>query len=103
MNFTQSLKTTKDAVKPCNFYNYTMYDGYDWMTLQSKHGYWSNPKYGDWPYVCFANGRNAENSTYIIKEFCEHDVKTWIYSNDDEGREEYAHHLEQLNQEYKGN
>ena len=39
--------------------------------------------------------------TYVIKEYTEHDVKTWIYANSEEGREEYTHHLNQLKEYYK--
>jgi len=100
MNFTDSLKTTATAVKPCTFYDYTMLDGYAWAEAQSRHGYWSNPAFGDWPYDIFANGR-SENGAYVIKEYTEHDVKTWIYSNDNGGREEYTHHLNQLKEYFK--
>lgn len=94
LNFTQSLKTTADAIKPCNTAGYEIRDGYDWMELQNALGLWSNPAFGDWPYIVYANGKR--NDTFIIREFQEHDVKTWWYSDDKEGREEYAHHLEQL-------
>ena len=96
MKFTQSLKTTATEVKPCDFYDYTMLDGYAWAEVQAKRGYRANPAFGEWPYNIIANGRNAENETYVIKEYTEHDVKTWIYSNSDEGREEYTNHLNQL-------
>jgi len=47
------------------------------------------------------NFNPIENGSYVIKEYTEHDVKTWIYSNDDEGREEYTHHLNQLKEYFK--
>ena len=96
MNFTQSRKTTATEVKSCDFYDYTMYDGYSWAELQHKKGYTAMPEVGDWPYNIIVRGRNQENEAYIIKEFTEHDVKTWIYENSDEGKTEYTHHLNQL-------
>lgn len=96
MNYTQSLKTTETEVKPCDFYDYTMLDGYTWAEVQNKRGYWANPSFGEWPYNIIVNGRNSENGSYVIKEYTEHDVKAWIYSNDAGGREEYTHHLNQL-------
>ena len=101
MTFTDSRKTTATEVKSCDFADYTMLDGYTWAEVQKTRGYWANPAFGQWPYNIIANGRNNENSTYVIKEYTEHDVKTWIYSNSEEGSEEYTHHLNQLKEYYK--
>lgn len=90
METTQSLKTTATAIKPVNYIDYTMYDGYQWAEVQRSKGLWCNPAYGDWPYVIVANGNTGDN--YVIKEFVEHDVKTWLYTDVDE----YTHHLDQL-------
>jgi len=99
MKTHESLQTTATHIKPVNYSDYTMYDGYQWQQLQYQKGLWSNPAMGDWPYVIFANGNTGDN--YVIKEYAEHDVKVWLYANSDDGIEEYTHHLDQLKAYYK--
>lgn len=101
MQFTSSRKTTETTTKSCDYADYTMLDGYAWADVQHGRGYWSNPAFGNWPYVIYANGVNRENGVYVIKEYTEHDVKTWVYQANAEGKQEYTHHLEQLKEYYK--
>jgi hypothetical protein len=85
------MNTTK--IKVCDYEDYTMLDGYAWAVQQenSIHGKLHvDPSIGEWPYYVVARG--ARNDKYIIKEFVEHDVKTWIY----EDRAEYTQHLKTL-------
>lgn len=94
LNFTQSRKTTADTIKSCDYSDYTIYDGYTWAEVQHNNNLHINPAFGDWPYVMVANG--ATNDSFIIKEYAEHDVKTWVYQDNEDGREQYTHHLNQL-------
>lgn len=67
-----------------DFVDYTPLDGYAWLEQQARsiHGpLHAMPEAGDWPYVCYARGARGDN--FIIKEFCEHDVKTWIFTDRD--------------------
>lgn len=103
MKFTQSLKTTAAAVRPCNSSDYTAQDGYDWINRQYDFGYNTNPAYGDWPYLAIVTGVSRNTGHYVVKEYCEHDVRVWIYANDKDGKEEYRHHLNHLKEAYKDN
>lgn len=82
-------------IKPCDSFDYTMLDGYAWAERQANsiHGaLHPDPTIGDWPYSVVVRGKRQDK--YIIKEFTEHDVKTWIYTEDE--REEYTNHLVEL-------
>ena len=86
------------TVKVADYFDYTMLDGYAWAEQQanSKHGaLYADPSIGDWPYLVVVRG--ARDDKYIIREFCEHDVKTWVYTD----RNEYTEHLKQLRDFYK--
>lgn len=96
MNYTQSRKTTADVTKSCDYADYTMYDGYTWAEVQARQGLTAMPEVGEWPYNIYVRGVNSESGNYIIKEFTEHDVKTWIYTDTPDGKEQYTHHLKQL-------
>lgn len=106
IEFTQSRATTATLVKSCDYDDYTMLDGDAWAEKQKQwHGLWSNPALGNWPYVVYANGCTGDR--YIIKEYSEHTVKTWIYTEHtgDKDRKpsdpmlainQYTNHLDQL-------
>jgi hypothetical protein len=81
------------TIKPCDSYDYTMLDGYAWAEQQAKsiHGpLHADASMGDWPYNIVLRG--ARDDKYIIKEFTEHDVKTWVYTD----KNEYTKHLASL-------
>lgn len=83
------------TIKPCDSFDYTMLDGYAWAEHQASsiHGaLHADPSIGDWPYMVVVRG--ARDDKFIIKEFCEHDVKTWVYTD----RKEYSDHLNSLRQ-----
>ncbi len=85
----------------CNVYNdYTMLDGYSWAEQQANsiHGtLYADPSIGDWPYVVYVRG--ARDDSYIIKQFCEHDVTTWVFPN----RADYTAKLKELRKYSKEN
>lgn len=73
--------------------DYTGLDGYAWAEQQANsiHGaLHADPAIGDWPYVVVVRG--CRDDVYIIKEFCEHDVTTWVYVD----KAEYTAHLTKL-------
>ena len=81
------MKTTDYILPAAQYFDYTILDGYAWIEQQTKSihgGLHTIPEYGDWPYLIAMNG--ARDDRYIIKEFCEHDVKTWVFTD----REEYT-------------
>ena len=91
------METTR-AYKPCDYYDYTPYDGYAWMERQIKsiHGQlYAIAEYGEWPYLIAMRGKRGEH--YIIKTFCEHDENTWIYGSNE--RDAYEAHLNELRKE----
>lgn len=96
MNYTESLKTTDKSVKPMNYSDYTMLDGYAWADAQKNKGYHVIEEAGNWPYVIVVRGV-AENGCYVIKEYSEHDIATWIYGSNQ--KEEYTNHLNQIRSE----
>lgn len=85
-------------MKAPDYTDYTLLDGYAWAEQQahSVHGpLHVDESIGDWPYLVVARG--ARDDKYIIKEFCEHDVKTWVYQENE--RDEYTAHLEYMRKE----
>lgn len=67
---------------PCTYREYTPLDGYAWIEQQANsiHGKLeAKPELGDWPYNCVVAGKRGNQ--WIIKNFCEHDVNTWLFNN----------------------
>lgn len=78
------------------YHDTTMLDGYSWLEQQANsiHGaLHAMPEVGEWPYDCYVRGARDDN--YIIKHFCEGDVKTWVFPN----RKDYTEVLTQLRAE----
>lgn len=83
------------TIKPCDSFDYTGLDGYAWaeQQAQSIHGpLHADPSMGEWPYLVIVRGKRDDK--YIIKEFCEHDVKTWVYEASE--RNEYTARLDEM-------
>jgi hypothetical protein len=97
---TQSKGGTamKTTIKAADYFDYTPLDGYDWMervTRPSLNGTLQvRPEVGDWPYMCVVAGKlnHGAQDKYVIREFCEHDIQTWVYYD----RSEYQQHLSAL-------
>lgn len=73
--------------------DYTILEGYAWLQQQANsiHGALNAvPELGDWPYVCYVAGQRED--VYVVKEFCEHDVKTWVFPN----KQDYSDLLKSL-------
>lgn len=96
LNFTQSRETTADSIKSCDFTDFTLYDGYDWASVQKERGYTAMEECGNWPYNIIVRGVHRENGSYVIKEYTEHDIKTWVYQPTEDGKRQYTFHLDQL-------
>lgn len=79
------MQVTDYKLPKADYFDYTILDGYDWIQQQtgSIHGkLYVMAEYGDWPYVAAVRG--ARDDKYIIKEYCEHDVKTWVFTDKNE-------------------
>jgi hypothetical protein len=91
----------KATIKPADYFDYTPLDGYAWMeriTRSSLNGTLRPiPVLGDWPYVCIVSGKVNHGSAdkFVIREFCKHDVRTWVYYD----QSEYKQHLDALKAE----
>lgn len=83
------------TIKPCDSFDYTMLDGYAWAEQQANsiHGaLHADPAMGEWPYLVIVRGNRQ--GKYVIKQYCEHDVSTWVYTESE--RDQYTNHLKQL-------
>lgn len=75
------------------YYDTTMLDGYSWAEQQanSVHGtLFADPNIGEWPYNIVVRG--ARDDCFIIKQFVEGDVTTWVYTQ----RSEYTKALKEM-------